>query len=554
MALQLQLPLDSTPSRAEQRPRVRSTFLRGLENPLLWAWNPALREPLDEYRQAWPQVTARTIDALHNSGWLAGGVEQATAAMCGPFMSLTPKPDVSVFGGNDAAATEWSRGVKRRFEAWARDPYACDLAGRQNLGQMCAHAVKSSYFVWGEVTGLVRYRKRPGNSHGTKIQALPPNRIPQSARTIPSTQGMILDRDGLATHYCINSCNPANPGDVREDVVRARDRYGRLVVIHVHDGPPTVLRGLSPLAPALQIVRQYDQLANATLTAALIQAIFAATIQGDAPSDQLLTMLQNEDEQRTTQAAATRTTETGPFDQLMGARKAWYDATRIDLGQHGKILHMFPGETLAFQRSEHPNDNFKPYSRLLLLEIAKCLGITYEQLTGDREGATYSSERTGGAEIHQVILYRREHIPARFMQCCYEAWLEEDIELGHTQVPGGIMAFLVNRHAFCRASWRGPARPAADELKAAKANEIKLRNRIITRQMWCADEDVDREDADDEIKREQDNAERLGINTQPVPAGGGNGGSGGYEPDARADLTAINAKLDDIMDHLEMEA
>ena len=51
------------------------------------------------------------------------------------------------------------------------------------------------------------------------------------------------------------------------------------------------------MAPAIQVVRQYDQLANATLTAALIQAIFAATIESDAPTEQLLSALQDEEEQ-----------------------------------------------------------------------------------------------------------------------------------------------------------------------------------------------------------------------------------------------------------------
>ena len=32
------------------RRRSQSAFLRSLQSPFLFAWNPALREPLDEYR------------------------------------------------------------------------------------------------------------------------------------------------------------------------------------------------------------------------------------------------------------------------------------------------------------------------------------------------------------------------------------------------------------------------------------------------------------------------------------------------------------------------
>jgi lambda family phage portal protein len=522
------------------RRRSQSAFLRSLQSPLLFAWNPALREPLDEYRAAWIEVTARTIDALHNSGWLAGGVEQATAAMAGPFMALNARPDPAVFGGDEASAARWARQVERRFEVWARSPYACDLAMRQNLGQMCAQAVKW-WFGLGEIAGLVRYKMRPGNSHGTKIQVLPSQRIPQNAKKQPSVQGVVLDDDGAPVAYCIDSFDANNPGVVEEKVVRARDRYGRLAVIHVHDSPPTVVRGISPMAPAIQVMRQYDQLANATLTAALIQAIFAATIESDAPTEQLLAALQDEDEQATpTNGGAAQGAGAGPagdFSRLMTARAQWYNHTKFDLGKQGKIMHIFPGEKLNFLRSEHPNQNYKAFSKSLLQEVARCLGITYEQLTGDREGATYSSERMGGAEIWLINQYRRQHIAGRFMQIAYESWLEEDIELGETVVPGGIEAFYARRDAFCRADWRGPPKPTADDFKTAKANEIKLKNRIITREMWCADEGADWQDIDDQLKREQDNAEELEIDTSPAPdtPSGGDGEGGGlgdgYNPD-----------------------
>ena len=79
---------------------------------------------------------------------------------------------------------------------------------------------------------------------------------------------------------------------------------------------------------------------------------------------------------------------------------------------------------------------------------------------------------------------------------------------------------------FCRADWRGPPKPTADDFKTAKANEIKLKNRIITREMWCADEGADWQDIDDQLKREKDNADELEIDTSPAadaPAGGGDG-------------------------------
>jgi lambda family phage portal protein len=554
-----------------RRPRTASAFLRSLQSPLLFAWNPSLREPLEEHREAWMDVTARTIDALHNSGWLAGGVEQATAAICGPSMALNARPDPSAFGDDEKAASVWARAVERRFELWARSPYECDFTTRQSLGQMCSQSVKT-WFGLGEIAGVMRWKVRAGNSHGTKIQLIPPTRIPQQSRKrgLDSVQGVVLDDDGVPVAYCIENYNPIKPHQIEEEVVMARDVLGRVVVIHVHDSPPTVIRGISPMAPAIQVVRQYDQLANATLTAALIQAIFAATIESDAPTEHLLQALQEDEEQMTPPPSGQGATmggvgsgAPGDWNRLMATRAEWYDHTKFDLGKQGKVLHIFPGEKLNFLRSEHPNDNYKPFSRTLLLEVARCLGITYEQLTGDREGATYSSERMGSAENWLICQHRRQHIAGRFMQTAFEAWLEEDIEQGFTQVPGGIEAFHRQRDAFCRADWRGPPKPTADEMKTARANAIKLANHVITREMWSADEGADWQDIDDQRARERDNAEELGLPTEPAQltasglpkgaSGAGGGGDGdGYEAsNALNRLPVMENKLDHITDELE---
>jgi lambda family phage portal protein len=492
-----------------------------------------MREPADEYREAWVEGTSKAIDALHNSGWLAGGVAQATAQICGPMLALNARPDPLLFGGN-AQAAEWARGVEKRFTAWAKNPYSVDITGRQSLGQMCAQSMKT-WFGTGEICGVVRYKKREGNTHGTKIQIIPSSRIPQGARNPRAQQGVILDGDGYPTAYCIENYNPSNPG-VREEIeVQARDKWGRLVVIHVHDSPPTVIRGITCMMPVLQVIRQYDQLTNATMTAALLQAIFAATVESDAPTDEVLKMLQTDDEQ-------TDQISTSGFDGFMQARAEWYQNTKIDLGQFGKIVHMFPKEKLNFLRSEHPNQNYKPAAKLLLLEIAKCLGITYEQLTGDREGATYSSERMGGAENWLLTSERRNNVPARLMQIAYESWLEEDIELGGTPFPGGIDGFYAERDRAVLSDWRGPPKPTADDLKTSKANEVKLANKIITREMWCAEEGVDWEDVFEQLQQENDRADELEIDLAPPAAKGAFGQDPNADPNADPEADPVDPK------------
>lgn len=501
------------------RPGVQASFLRNLDAPAFFGWQPTLRQPSDEYRSAYYEVARRAIDAIHNSGWLAGGIEQAANQMVGAQLSLNARPDPMVFGGDLAGTRAWARDVEARFNAWAASEYSVDFRSVQNLGQMCTQSVKS-WFGYGEIFAIIQYAKLPGQATGTKVQMIPPTRCPQTARDMRATQGIYLDRAGRPLAYAIETVDPRDPfnGIINEVPVRTRDRTGRRIVVHIHDSPPTVLRGITPLAPALQVVRQFDQLANATLTAALIQAIFAATIESDAPTDQLLAAMQDVNEQDASEVAG------GGLDALMQAKTEWYKRTNIDLGTFGKVVHLFMGEKLDFKRSEHPNDNYQAFARHLLLEIARCLGITYEQLTGDWREATYTSGRMGAAENWLTNLYRRKHIAGPFMSAVYTAWLEEQIELGLIPFPGGIDGFIAQRDMAAQADWRGPPKPSADDYKTAKANETKLNNKVITREMWSAEEGVDYDDVFEQLSQEQERAEELDLDLMPAAAQDSPGG------------------------------
>src|SRR5690606_12133074 len=160
-------------------------------------------------------------------------------------------------------------------------------------------------------------------------------------------QGVRIDDFGLPLAYRIKRDRLIN--DTVD--IAARDGAGRPQVIHVFEGAAGQVRGITPLAPVLRVVRQFDQLADATLTAALIQAIFAATIESEAPTEQMLQALQDQDEQGTS----------GDIFDFFGAKEAWYRSTKIDLGVVGRIAHLFPGEALKFNRSEHPNDTYEAF-------------------------------------------------------------------------------------------------------------------------------------------------------------------------------------------------
>lgn len=488
--------------------RPSSAYMRAGQSPFFFNWNPALRDQRDEVRQSYIAAAARTIDAIHNSGWLAGAVDQSIASTIGGSgLRLSAAPDRQALGITQGEAEKLAETIERRFIAYAESAIDCDAAGKQTLSQMSDSVLRANY-SHGEALALFPYIKRPFGREGTKVQLLPPHRMSQNSSSLARKyQGVSVDRYGLPISYEISLrdelLRAGNFGGYVE--VRARDAAGRPQVAHIFEGREGQMRGITPLAPALLIVRQYDQLSNGTLQAALLQTIFAATVTSEAPTDEILRALQSPDEQG----------PDGSIDDYVGARGAWYENTKIDLGGMGRIAHLFPGDSLEFKGSQHPNGNYEQFAKFLLREVARCLGMTFETLTGDYSGATYSSVRMATSEIWPIILRRRQNISARFMQMVYEAWLEEEIERGVIKFPGGFYGFLANRTAAVQANWRGPAKPQADDLKTAKAHEVYVNLKIMSRGRVADDLGYDWGDEVEEIAREESRADELGVDLTP---------------------------------------
>lgn len=483
------------------RSKPGSFYMREQHSPFFYSWTPALRDQRDDVRQGYWYAAARTVDTLHNSGWLSGAVDQAIVNMIGEGLRLAAKPDADALGWTKNAADTWARDVERRFEAYAGNPVEVDAAGKQTLGQMTRAAV-NSYFSHGEVLALQPRLRNPFAQTSVKLKLLPAHKLRQDSNGHDMYQGVVMTMWGFPLAYKI-MLRVQPQWDVEfPEIVPARDQIGRRQVLHIFDGIAGQVRGITPLAPALKIVRQFDNLADATLQAALIQAIFAATVQSEAPTQDILQALQDDDEQGV---------GGGDIGQLLDAKAGWYEKTKIDLGRGGKIAHLFPGEELKFNGSETPNDNYEAFAKMLLREIARCLGVTFETLTGDYTGATYSSVRMATSETWPTTLYRRKHIAAPLPQAVYAAWLDESIERGIVPFPGGIDAFREKADAATRADWRGPPKPQADDLKTQKAYQGYKSMGVMTDEQICAELGSDWELVYEQREREMKLRKSLGL-------------------------------------------
>ena len=128
------------------------------------------------------------------------------------------------------------------------------------------------------------------------------------------------------------------------------------------------------------------------------------------------------------------------------------------------------------------------------------------------------------ASVWPTVVRRRERIVAPVAQGIYEAWLDEAIAEGRIPFKGGYRAFAANRDLVVDAEWRGPARPSADPYKDALAEKVRLESGTMTLQEVWAERGLDWEEGLDQIGREQDRFEEIGVRS---PFGRSTGGGAG---------------------------
>jgi lambda family phage portal protein len=496
------------PAALPDKPKARAGFMNGGKGAAMAGWRPHLRSTQRDVAASWHVAAARAIDLLQNSGWIAGMIDQAAADTVGDGLKLKCRPENDVLGISEAEAQRLRNQIERRWETWSRTPMECDIEGKRSFGALQDAAFRS-WFSTGEMLSESVFRRRPGRRYGTKVRLLPSYRL--SNKTNPMERvhmGVKMDRDGLPVSYFARRQDEF--GVQRDVEVRARDRLGRPKVIHIFHGLPQQVRGITPLVPALRVAKQFDQLSDSTLMQSLVRAVFAASITSESPTEEVLAgLLTTQEMMEANQSGISA------YDAYLQSQEVFYEDKTIDVGVNGRVAHLAPGDKLDFHSSSMSHSDYEQFALHLLREIARCMGLTFESATGDYEKATYSSVRMATTAIFKITMQRRQFLVAPFCQAHYEAWLEEEIESGGINWPGGIEAFLANRAAACRADWVGTPKPQADDLKTAKAHQI-YRDMGLVSDEWIAGEigvDVEDEMAQQareaELRESYDLAERV---------------------------------------------
>jgi lambda family phage portal protein len=497
--------------------RTRAQYLRDNSSGILTMRRAVTRDGSDSVRVAAERASALAWDFIHNSGWIAGAVDQIITDTIGDELKLSARPLLAKLGWSAEEITAWARLVEQEWYLHVWRPQEYSLNGTRTLAEDLDGVIRY-YLAGGEAVGVVDYmpiglRKKYGIKTGTKVSLIAPHRLKRETNeNVGLDQGIFHDENGRPIKYRMIGRRLGMDFDV--DVPAWSGALRRVVHVMDRGDNPDSVRGISVLAPVLKVAAQYDQLADATLTTALLQTAFAATIKSPEPSIEAFQAIQELEDDDPELA-----------DDLMGVWTNRIDALKengISMSDHGKINHLGPGEEFHMHTAATPGSQYIPFSQNLQREMARRLGVTFESFAMDHSNANYSSVRMAMSSVWPIVTRRRERIAAPFCQAIYESWLDEKIGTGAIPFKDGYAAFAANRELVCNAEWPGPAQPVADDYKAtmAAAKRIELG-------LSATEDEASLMGRDASVTREKIAAEIIDMEAKRIPSPYGRSVGGG---------------------------
>ncbi|HLP69255.1 MAG TPA: phage portal protein, partial [Rhizobium sp.] len=230
---------------------------------------------------------------------------------------------------------------------------------------------------------------------------------------------------------------------------------------------------------ALKHARMTKKFSEITLQNAVINASYAAAIESELPSAEVITAMGGGAEGYEKAVA----NYLGMLQSYLGAS----ENVHID---GAKIPMFFPGTKLNMKPMGTPGGVGSDFEASLLRRTAATLGMTYEELSRDLSKSNYSGIKAGLALTGRYMNSRKQMVADRFARAVYALWVEEEIAAGNLPLPPrrNRTDFYrpLAKDAYTRCNFIGSGRGQIDELKETQAAMLRIKSGLSTYEAECA--------------------------------------------------------------------
>lgn len=449
------------------------------------SWAPSMLSPDQAINIVKPEADARSRDMVLNDGYSAGAVALHRDSIVGAQYRLNARPDWRVIGASPEWAEEFSIAAETRFNlaAESEDCYF-DASGQLTFTGM-VRLITGAYVYSGEVLATAEWIK-DGRPFNTAIQLVSPDRLSNPDGVMDDRflrRGVRKNLRGRPIGYYIRQSHPLEWYDNRADkwsYIPAAKPWGRKQVFHIHE-PMQIdqTRGVADMVAALKHARMTKKFSEITLQNAVINASYAAAIESELPSAEVITAMGG--------GADGYQKAIADYLNMLTSYLGGSENVHID---GAKIPHFFPGTKLNMKPMGTPGGVGSDFEASLLRRIAATLGVSYEELSRDLSKTNYSGWKAGASITGRTMGARKKMVSDRFAQNVYNLWVEEEIAAGNLPLPPrrNRTDFYrpLMKDAYTRARFVGSGRGQIDELKETQAAMLRVKAGFSTYEEECA--------------------------------------------------------------------
>lgn len=401
-------------------------------------------------------LRARSRDLARNMPIATGSISTNVGHVVGSGLIPQAKIDHEVLGITPEEAATLGRQGETEWSIFAA---SLDFTRVQSDEEMQATLFRG-VLESGDIFGVRRYRKDPGDVYGTKVQLIEADRVANpnwSADRADLAGGVQIDADGVPVAYHMTNRHPGEltSGRLEWTAVPARFTDGRPVVLHLFDRlRPNQSRGIPYLAPVIEALHELGEYTDAEVRAAVISAYFTVFVKKPTASEE------------------------GPLPTGQSSQNGG-DGDEIELAP-GAIIDLAEGEDVTIADPGRPNPAMDAFLTAMLRQIGVALELPFEVLVKH-----FTASYTAGRAALELAFFfwrrRRNWLARNWCQKLYTWMWEEAVATGRLQAPG-FFDDPVKRQAYLCAEWIGPTRISLDPLKEAKADDVDLGNGATTLQ------------------------------------------------------------------------
>ena len=423
--------------------------------------------------RAAPIVTARVRSLVRNFPAFTAAVDRICDLVVGPGLGFQSQ----VRGAGGSIAGGHRRAIEDAWKFWMDE---ADFAGEQHFHEIERLAMRTELEA-GEYLIVKRYPKNPSRYLPFALQVLEPAQLtcsgarPKGKNKID--RGVEYDPDtGRRVAYWIDDSGDYGVG-------RTIRMPAEQVFLNFNPAQPGQRRGISPFAPSVILAKDFDDFLSAELTGAKMASKWLALVKKINPEF------------------------AGILNSVANTEADAEVAERIEELQEGVIEYLQPGEDVELKSHQRPTDGLTRAAKLILNQIAACMGLSYAMISGDYQDLNYNTLRGQHNDMRMALEPKHARRIRQLNVPVFRDVLDWAALKGRLTLPG----YFQNPWPFRACTWHPPVLPSVDPLKESKASRDDLAALVTSPQRVMAARGADWQEVLAELEEFKNECERRGL-------------------------------------------